>query len=273
MDTVLNFQGVIAGRIGQAVRQIRAARPMPSTAVFFCALVGGCAGTAVSPLANNPSHPGSVSEQPVVTSERPIAAEGSDGLPTPPTAEVKVEGVTSADAPLPTLTTASARPETVKEVAAVKAQPLTRTVPQSQTRAKTEAAAKAVPTLPAETAAARVAVHPEKSAEAPTGARPPEQTLDVSALKTKLRETPAIGTFTKLALKNQMDDLVDKFRTLHANGQRGAVPSLRQPYDALVVKVVTLLQAGDPSLARTITNSREAIWAILADPQKFKSVG
>ncbi len=251
---------------------------LPSV-VFLCALAGGCAGTnGVSQLANIPADP--MSEELVVTGERPSAAEGSLGLPTPPFSEVKQDGVTSTDGPLATPAPAAApapdRPAMVKEVAAVKAQPLARVVPQSETHAKTEGAAKAVPhinALPTGTAAARVAVHPEKSGQAPTVARAPEQTLDVADLKAKLRETPAIGTFAKLALKNQMDDLVDKFRTLHVNGQRGAVPSLRQPYDALVIKVVALLQTGDPSLARTIANSREAIWAILADPQKFKSVG
>jgi hypothetical protein len=40
----------------------------------------------------------------------------------------------------------------------------------------------------------------------------------------------------------------------------------------LVLKVLSLVQDGDPSLARTISGSREAIWAILADPEKFNSV-
>jgi hypothetical protein len=40
----------------------------------------------------------------------------------------------------------------------------------------------------------------------------------------------------------------------------------------LVLKVLALLQDGDPSLARTISGSREAIWNILADPEQFKLV-
>jgi hypothetical protein len=99
-----------------------------------------------------------------------------------------------------------------------------------------------------------------------------EPPLDVAALKTRLRETHAIGVFTKLALKNQMDDLLEQFRAHYQNGQKTSVASLRQPYDMLVLKVLSLVQDGDPSLARTISGSREAIWAILADKEKFNSV-
>jgi len=36
--------------------------------------------------------------------------------------------------------------------------------------------------------------------------------------------------------------------------------------------VLSLLQDGDPPLAAAIASSREAIWNILADPQKFSSI-
>jgi hypothetical protein len=99
-----------------------------------------------------------------------------------------------------------------------------------------------------------------------------EPPLDVAALKARLRDTDAIGVFTKLALKNQVDDLLKRFRAHYLNGQKTSVAALRQPYDMLVLKVLALVQDSDPSLARTIAGSREAIWGILADPNKFKSV-
>jgi biotin operon repressor len=40
----------------------------------------------------------------------------------------------------------------------------------------------------------------------------------------------------------------------------------------LILKVLSLLQDSDPALARTISASREAIWGILADPEKFNSL-
>lgn len=101
------------------------------------------------------------------------------------------------------------------------------------------------------------------------GAPPP---LDVASLKTRLRETNAIGVLSKLALKNQVDDLLDQFRAAYRGGQKTTPVALRQPYDMLVMKVLALLQDGDPALARAIAGSREAIWGILSDPEKFSSV-
>jgi hypothetical protein len=117
------------------------------------------------------------------------------------------------------------------------------------------------------------AVASVKKSEAPVAtARHVEPLLDIASLKARLRDTNAIGVFTKLSLKNQMDDLLKGFRAHYLSGQKTSVASLRQPYDMLVLKVLSLLQDADPSLARTISGSREAIWNILADPEQFKLV-
>ena len=100
---------------------------------------------------------------------------------------------------------------------------------------------------------------------------PAPLTLDVASLKARLRDTDAIGVFTKLALKNQVDDLLKQFRTQYQSAPNPDVTALRQPYNMLVLKVLALVQDSDPSLARTISNSREAIWGILADRDKFNS--
>lgn len=47
---------------------------------------------------------------------------------------------------------------------------------------------------------------------------------------------------------------------------------LRQRYDLLLLKVLSLLQDSDPPLAAAIAASREAIWSILADPDKFAKI-
>ncbi len=95
--------------------------------------------------------------------------------------------------------------------------------------------------------------------------------LDVGALKARLRDTHAIGALTRLALRNQVDDLLNLFRAHHRSAQKTSVSSLRQSYDLLVLKVLAVVQDRDPSLARTILESREEIWGILADPEKFHS--
>ena len=141
---------------------------------------------------------------------------------------------------------------------------------------KSQSAAKTAP--PPVRATARIAAPPlaveqaRKNENSSPVTRKPEPPLNVEALKKRLRDTNAIGVFTKLALKNQMDDLLNQFQAYHQSGQKTGVASLRPPYDMLVLKVLSLVQDSDPSLARTISGSREAIWSILADPEKFNSV-
>ncbi len=96
--------------------------------------------------------------------------------------------------------------------------------------------------------------------------------LDLTALETRLKETKAIGVFTKITLKNQVDDLLDQFRAYYQGRAKTTLAELRQPYESLILKVLALLQDGDPELARAVVTSREAIWDILADPAKFATL-
>jgi hypothetical protein len=96
--------------------------------------------------------------------------------------------------------------------------------------------------------------------------------LDLKALVARLRETKAIGMFTKLALKNQVDDLLDRFREHYATQVGTSVAELRPPYDRLLLKVLAAVQDDDPDLARAIVDSREPIWDILADPARFATI-
>ncbi len=74
---------------------------------------------------------------------------------------------------------------------------------------------------------------------------------------------------TKLSVKNQSDDLLDKFRAYHKHQGAATLAELRRSYDMLFLKLLSLLQDGDPPLAKDIDRSRSAIWDILADPRKF----
>jgi hypothetical protein len=94
-------------------------------------------------------------------------------------------------------------------------------------------------------------------------------TLDLNSLKERLKDTSAIGLFTKLSLKNQVDDLLGQLRAFHAKKTTTSLGDLRQRYDLLLLKVLSLLQDGDPSLAAAISQSRDSIWSILSDPQQF----
>jgi len=96
--------------------------------------------------------------------------------------------------------------------------------------------------------------------------------LDLKSLETRLKDTPAIGVFTKLTLKNQVDDLLDQFRAYYQGRLKTSLADLRRSYDLLVLKVLALLQDADPPLASAIAASRESIWAILSNPAKFAAV-
>ena len=123
---------------------------------------------------------------------------------------------------------------------------------------------------PAPPSAASTAAAPKPAAQ--PAAAPTAPALDLTSLEQRLRDTKAIGVFTKLSLKNQVDDLLGQFRTFHKQQSTSALPALRQKYDLLLLKVLSLLQDGDPPLAAAISSSREAIWGILTDPVKFAKI-
>ena len=95
--------------------------------------------------------------------------------------------------------------------------------------------------------------------------------LDLKTLEARLKETSAIGTFTKLSLKNSVDDLLGNFRAYHA-GKTASTTPLRQQYELLMMKVLSLLQNDDPRLADDIARSRETIWSVLADKARFSTI-
>ena len=96
--------------------------------------------------------------------------------------------------------------------------------------------------------------------------------LDLVSLKNLLKETKAIGLFSKIALKNQVDDLLSQFRAYYQGSAKTTLAELRQRYDLLLLKVLSLLQDRDQSLATAIGASRESIWGILADREKFATI-
>lgn len=125
------------------------------------------------------------------------------------------------------------------------------------------------PVAPAAVAGGGTATPAPLRPSAPGAAKLPPPTLDLASLEKRLRDTKAIGFFTKISLKNQVDDLLEKFRAYYQGRSKTGPVELRQPYDLLLLKVLSLLQDTDPALARDIVASREAIWSILSDRQKF----
>ena len=112
-------------------------------------------------------------------------------------------------------------------------------------------------------------VVPAQPSTAPTQPAPGAAPLDFTTLVARLRATKAIGVLTKLSVKNQSDDLLEKFRAYHKRQGTASLADLHSAYEGLMLKLLALLQDGDPPLATDIDHSRAAIWDILADPMKF----
>jgi hypothetical protein len=134
----------------------------------------------------------------------------------------------------------------------------------------------APPAAPPAAASAAVSAaataRPAAPPQPPTRAAPAQPTLNLADLEQRLRDTHAIGLMTKLSLKNQVDDLLKAFRVFYKGPDKHPTPELRQRFDLLLLKVLSLLQDGDPPLAAAIASSREAIWNILADPEEFAKI-
>jgi len=96
--------------------------------------------------------------------------------------------------------------------------------------------------------------------------------MDLNTLKERLKATKAIGVFTKISLKNKVDDLMNEFGEFYQGKAKVTMPELRRSYDLLMMKVLSLLQDSDQKLASAIVSSREAIWGLLSDPKKFAAL-
>jgi hypothetical protein len=117
---------------------------------------------------------------------------------------------------------------------------------------------------------AHAAPAPAAAASSPPAARADTGPhLDLKGLEQRLKDTAAIGVFTKLALKNSVDDLLGKFRAFHGGQQPPTLADLRPNYELLIMKVQSLIQKDDPTLADDVARSREVIWSVLADKSKF----
>jgi len=200
--------------------------------------------------------------QPTTT---PSASAPRTSAPSAPTSPAS----TPAPAPAPSAKTPASTPTPAKSPPKKASAPPKPSSPKPATAAGTPTPSQSQSPKPASTASSPPAG--TAPAATPAGAAAPAAAaaLDLTGLEQRLRETKAIGMFTKLSLKNQVDDLLTQFKAFHNKQAKLSQSDLRQRYDLLLLKVLSLLQDDDPSLASAISSSREAIWGILIDPVKF----
>jgi len=88
------------------------------------------------------------------------------------------------------------------------------------------------------------------------------KTFDMNVLIERLKETDAIGMFTKLALRSDALDLMAMIKAYNKHMDRYSLKELRARFDGLLLKVMALLD-DDPGLSRDISLAREDIWKSL----------
>jgi outer membrane biosynthesis protein TonB len=231
---------------------------------------------ATAPASETPAAPGASPALPEATTSRG-ATEKTDSAPTLPPATPgrtvpQPSSAVPASRPDPAPTpsrpsTASTRPTPAPAPAATPPKP---NAPAGQP--SPPASARTPPSVAPATPAAPPAAPKPPAAAAASPDPLAGATLDLAGLEQRLRDTDAIGVFTKLSLKNQVDDLLDQFRKFYKGQIKVPLADLRQRYELLLLKVVTLLQDADEQLANAVNSSREAIWGILSDPQKFSTI-
>jgi hypothetical protein len=200
--------------------------------------IAGCPAGDLAPLKTGKTQEGSVTVDPVdlptIPSTTPSTGQGIDKTP----AKVPAEPVKRKDRSAPTI------------------------------QSTTPSTGQGINTPPA-----KVPAEPVRKKDSVTPAdRKQASSLDLPSLEKRLRETKAIGLFTKITLKNQVDDLVNQFREYHGRPEKASLAELRQRYDMLLLKLLSLLQDSDPPLAHTIVASRDTIWSMLTDPDKFTTI-
>lgn len=255
-------------------------------------LAAGCGHeTSGTPAAETPrvaptsgtAQPAAEPAAPQVPPPEPGAAPVSDATPPAPPVPPAEESP-RAEAP-PTPVPAVAKPATPKPSVTV---PVPPEAPASEPPGGTaspptaapgiEPVAPAAPQPIATAPPAPRAATPAPPATPPTApetmVEPPAavQELDLKALEDQLRQTKAIGFMTKLTLKGQVNDLLDRFREYYQGKAKMTMKDLRRSYDLLMMKVLSLIQDADQQLASAIVASREAIWGLLADPVKFETL-
>lgn len=246
----------------------------PPVMVGFLVMLAasGCASMkAPSPSTEREATPASVPPAPAAQPAAPPGAAPPSGpQPAPSESHPANDGSGQSSAPANIPDSAAQAPSSASPA---KSSRPAKAASSPGARPARQTGATAAQSRPSAAPAAPAAAAPSpSSAPAPIPAPAPPPTLNLADLEQRLRETRAIGVFTKLSLKNQVDDLLDAFRTLYKGPSKHPPAELRQRYDLLLIKVLTLLQDGDPPLATAIASSREAIWSILADPDKFATI-
>lgn len=89
--------------------------------------------------------------------------------------------------------------------------------------------------------------------------------IDMEILTKRLKKTKAIGFFTKLAIHNDVSDLMGEVKRYRKKSMLASkIKEIRESFEGLLMKIVALLD-DDPELSRDLYVGRESIWKSLLE--------
>lgn len=84
--------------------------------------------------------------------------------------------------------------------------------------------------------------------------------FNLDMLIARLKETDALGVFTKLALKGDVEEIIEMAHEYKSLTALTELQSVREQFDGLVLKTITLLNDKDPDLAADMYQARDLVW-------------
>lgn len=105
-----------------------------------------------------------------------------------------------------------------------------------------------------------------------TSSPDPDDDFDLDSIISKVTSSKALGFFTKLSLKKDIDAFLDNVKNYHEGRSELTLDQLHERYDALVHNLITLIQEKDEDLLKSIDDGRDKLWALLSDEKKFATL-
>ena len=99
-----------------------------------------------------------------------------------------------------------------------------------------------------------------------------EEIVDLRMLTAALRDTKAVGTMTKIRLRNDINRVLGRLERWHGNKGRFTLDQLQEQYHLLLMKIATLIHDDDLVLHQQLCNAWAGIWLDLKDPDRFRQV-
>jgi hypothetical protein len=97
----------------------------------------------------------------------------------------------------------------------------------------------------------------------------PSGEVDLDFLEGSFRKTESMTFIVKLALKAELDGLIEDFRRHHKGRNDDGLEVLMARFEGLMTRTLQRLRGSDPALFRTLSSLHAALRIVLGDSGKF----